>query len=116
MLAGPFQHFKGAGLAAWRGRAAGIHPSCWEGFRGGPLLDYKGSKQLLSSSCIQNSCLALHVIAVPGSGVLPGMAGYLLYLLVGCISPGATSEVDSVDGLPCSSCWGLETRVGRGCC
>ena len=49
MLTGPFQHFKSAIVSAWRGRAAGILTSR-KGFRGGPLLGYDGTKQLLFSS------------------------------------------------------------------
>ena len=49
MMTGPFQHFKEAIFAAWRGRVAGILTSR-KGFRGGSLLDYNGTKQLLFSS------------------------------------------------------------------
>ena len=52
MLAGPYQHFKSAIFSAWRGRVAGILTS-HKGFRGGPLLDYDGTKQLLFSSYLR---------------------------------------------------------------
>ena len=39
MLAGPHQHFKSAGILAAR-----------KGFRGGPLLEFEGTKQLLFSA------------------------------------------------------------------
>ena len=49
MLAGPYQHFKDAIFSSWRGRVAGILTSR-KGFRGGPFLDYNGTRQLLFSS------------------------------------------------------------------
>ena len=47
--AGPYQHFKAAIYAAWRGRAAGIF-TARKGVRGAPLLDCEGTGQLLFSS------------------------------------------------------------------
>ena len=49
MLSGPYQHFKNAIFSSWRGRVAGILTPR-RGFRGGPLLDYQGTMQLLFSS------------------------------------------------------------------
>ena len=49
MLSGPYQHFRNATVSSWRGRVAGVLTSR-KGFRGGPLLDYDGTKQLLFSS------------------------------------------------------------------
>ena len=49
MLSGPYQHFQKAIFSSWRGRVAGIL-TLRKGFRGGPLLDYDGTKQLLFSS------------------------------------------------------------------
>ena len=48
MLSGPYQHFRSVIFSAWRGRVAGILTSR-KGFRGGPLLDYQGTMQLLLS-------------------------------------------------------------------
>ena len=51
-LAGPVQHFRAAILDAWRcGVAAGLCGRA--GFRGGPLLDFHGSLQLLHSSHVR---------------------------------------------------------------
>ena len=49
ILSGPYPHFKSAILSAWRGRFEGILTSR-KSFRGGPLLDYNGTMQLLFSS------------------------------------------------------------------
>ena len=53
-LAGPVQHFRAAILDAWRcGVAGGLCGRA--GFRGGPLLDFHGSLQLLHSSHVRES-------------------------------------------------------------
>ena len=49
MLSGPYQHFKSAIFSSWRGRAADILTSR-KGFRGGPFLDFDGTRQLLFCS------------------------------------------------------------------
>ena len=52
-LAGPVQHFRAAILDAWQNKAAA--DLCGrEGFRGGPLLDIRGSLQLLNSSHVRD--------------------------------------------------------------
>ena len=51
-LAGPVQHFQAAIIDAWRNKVAADLCS-WEGFRGGPLLDFHGSLQLLNSSHVR---------------------------------------------------------------
>ena len=52
-LAGPVQHFRAAILDAWQIKAAA--DLCGrEGFRGGPLLDIRGSLQLLNSSFVRD--------------------------------------------------------------
>ena len=48
-LAGPIQHFKAAILSAWRDKVS-ADLCARNGFRRGPLLVYRGSHQLLSSS------------------------------------------------------------------
>ena len=48
-LAGPVQHFKAAILDAWRNKVS-VDLCSRKGFRGGPLLDFHGSLQLLNSS------------------------------------------------------------------
>ena len=65
-LAGPIQHFRAALLDAWRNRvAAGLCRR--EGFRGGSLLDVRGSLQLLNSSHVRERDKALlRVIMVGG--------------------------------------------------
>ena len=52
-LAGPVQHFWAAILDAWQNKAAADLCSR-EGFRGGPLLDIRGSLQLLNSSHVRD--------------------------------------------------------------
>ena len=52
-LAGPVQHFRAAILDAWQNKAAADLCSR-EGFRGGPLLDIRGSLQLLNSSHVRD--------------------------------------------------------------
>ena len=57
-LAGPVQHFRADILDAWRCRvAAGLFGRA--GFRGGPLLDFHGSLQLLNSSHVRERDKAL---------------------------------------------------------
>ena len=57
-LAGPIQHLKAAILDAWRKKvAAGLCGR--EGSRGGPLLDVRGSLQLLNSSHVRERDEAL---------------------------------------------------------
>ena len=52
-LVGPVQHFRAAILDAWQNKAAA--DLCGrEGFRGGPLLDIRGSLQLLNSSHVRD--------------------------------------------------------------
>ena len=52
-LAGPVQHFRAAILDAWQNKAAA--DLCGrKGFRGGPLLDIRGSLQLLNSSHVRD--------------------------------------------------------------
>ena len=51
-LAGPVQHFRAAILDAWQNTAA-ADLCCREGFRSGPLLDIRGSLQLLNSSHVR---------------------------------------------------------------
>ena len=57
-LAGPIQHFNAALLDAWRNKVAS-DPCCRQGFRGGPLLDVRGSLQLLNSSHVRERDKAL---------------------------------------------------------
>ena len=57
-LAGPIQHFRAAILDAWRNKVAA--DLCRrQGFRGGPLLDVRGSLQLLVSSHVRERDKAL---------------------------------------------------------
>ena len=58
MLSGPYQHFKNAIVSAWRGRAADVLTSR-KGFRGGPFLDYVGTRQLLFSSHLRERDIML---------------------------------------------------------
>ena len=51
-LAGPIQHFRSAIFDAWRNKVAADLCSR-KGFRGGPLLDIRGSHQLLNSSHVR---------------------------------------------------------------
>ena len=51
-LAGPIQHFQSAILDAWRDKVA-ADLCARKGFRGGPLLDVRGSHQLLNSSHVR---------------------------------------------------------------
>ena len=52
-LAGPVQHFRAAILDAWQNKSAA--DLCGrKGFRGGPLLDIRGSLQLLDSSHVRD--------------------------------------------------------------
>ena len=52
-LAGPIQHFRAAIFDAWQNKAAA--DLCGrKGFRGGPLLDIRGSLQLLNSSHVRD--------------------------------------------------------------
>ena len=52
-LAGPIQHFRSAILDAWRNKVA-VDLCGREGFRSGPLLDIRGSLQLLNSSHVRD--------------------------------------------------------------
>ena len=90
MLSGPYQNFKCAILSSWRGRAAGILTSR-KGFRGGPLLDYDGTRQLLFSSHLRERDKMLL------RSILSGGAwnGFLL---------GKTKEED----VPCRFCGGVD--------
>ena len=57
-LAGPVQHFRAAILDAWRCKVSA--DLCGrQGFRGGPLLDVRGSLQLLNSSHVRERDKAL---------------------------------------------------------
>ena len=51
-LAGPIQHFKAAILSAWWDKVS-ADLRAWNGFRRGPLLDFRGSHPLLSSSHVR---------------------------------------------------------------
>ena len=53
MLAGPAQHLRASILDAWRQRAAAKIRSR-KGFRGGPLLDIPGPRQLIFSSHLRD--------------------------------------------------------------
>ena len=65
-LAGPVQHFKAAIFDAWRDKVAADLCSR-EGFRGGPVLDIRGSLQLLNSSHVRERDKALlHSVMVGG--------------------------------------------------
>ena len=67
-LAGPVQHFRAAILDAWQNKAAA--DLCGrEGFRGGPLLDIRGSMQLLNSSHVRERVIrhCLRCIMVGGA-------------------------------------------------
>ena len=57
-LAGPIQHFQAAVLDAWRNKVA-VDLCCRQGFLGGPLLDVRGSLQLLNSSHVRERGKAL---------------------------------------------------------
>ena len=58
MIEGPFQHFKSAVLDAWRDlNSADLCKR--KGFRGGPLLDFRGSMQLPFSSHVREKDKAL---------------------------------------------------------
>ena len=61
MIAGPYQHFKDAILCAWRNKVYGIL-TARKGFRGGPLLDFDGTKQLLFSSHLCCVCCVCRVV------------------------------------------------------
>ena len=61
-LAGPLQHFKAAILDAWRNKVAADFCGP-EGFRGGPLLDVRGSLQLLNSSHVRERDIRLCFVA-----------------------------------------------------
>ena len=69
-LAGPIQHFRAGILDAWRNKVAA--DLCRrKGFRGGPLLDVRGSLQLLVSSHVRERDKAL-LRAVMTGGVWNG--------------------------------------------
>ena len=57
-LAGPVQHFQAAILDAWSNKVA-ADLGCRQGFRGGSLLDVRGSLQLLDSSHVREGDKAL---------------------------------------------------------
>ena len=57
-LAGPVEHFQAAILDAWRNKVA-ADLCCRQGFRGGSLLDVRGSLQLLDSSHVREGDKAL---------------------------------------------------------
>ena len=64
-LAGPIQHFRSALLDAWRTKVAA--DLCGrKGFRGGLLLDIRGSLQLLDSSHVRERDKALLRNAIVG--------------------------------------------------
>ena len=90
MLSGPHQHFKSAIMSPWRGRAAAILTSR-KGFRGGPLLDYDRTKQLLFSSHLRERVKMLL------RSILSGGA-WNRFLL------GKTKEED----VPCRFCGGID--------
>ena len=57
MVEGPYQHFKDSFLSAWRDfNSADL---CRRGFRGGALLDFRGSMQLFDSSHVSDRDKAL---------------------------------------------------------
>ena len=90
MLSGPYQHFKSAIFSAWRGRAAAILTSR-KGFRGGPMLDWEGTRQLLFSSQLrERDKMLLRSILSGGT-----WNGFLL---------GKTKEED----VPCRFCGGVD--------
>ena len=73
-LAGPIQHFQSAILDAWRNKVA-ADLCARRGFRGGPLLDIRGSHQLLSSSHVrERDKMLLRSVMVGGvwNGLLLG--------------------------------------------
>ena len=88
MLAGPYQHFRNALFSSWRGLAAYILTSR-KGFRGGPFLEFDGTRQLLFSSHLRERDKMLL------RSILSGGAwnGFLL---------GKTKEED----VPCRFCGG----------
>ena len=72
MVEGPYQHFQDSILGALRDlNAADLCRR--QGFRGGPLLDFRGSMQLLDSSHVRG-------IRLDGRVAFFGMVGYLLCL------------------------------------
>ena len=92
-LAGPIQHFKAAIIDAWRNKVAA--DLCGrEGFRGGPLLDFHGSLQLLNSSHVWERDKAL-LRSVMVGGV---WNGFLLGLVRGQPVPCRFSGAPDGDG------------------
>ena len=90
MLSGPYQHFRNAIVSSWRGRVAGILTSR-NGFRGGPLLDYDGTRQFLFSSHLrERDKMLLRSILCGGA-----WNGFLL---------GKTREEE----VPCRFCGGVD--------
>ena len=90
MLSGPYQHFKSAIFSVWRGRVDGVLTSR-KGFRGGPLLDYSSTMQLLFSSHLrERDMMLLRSILCGGA-----LNGFLL---------GKTKEEE----VPCRFCGGVD--------
>ena len=89
MVGGPVQHFKDAVLDAWRDlNSADLCRR--KVFRGGPLLDFRGSMQLLFSSHVRDRDKALL------RGILSGVFG-MVFSLARC--KGITFHVASVEDL-----------------
>ena len=82
-LAGPVQHFRAAILDAWRCKVS-VDLCGRQGFRGGPLLDVRGSLQLLNSSHVRERDKALlRSIMVGGvwNGFLLGRVRHQVFLV-----------------------------------
>ena len=88
ILAGPIRHFQAAILDAWRNKVA-ADLCCRQGFRGGPLLDVRGSLQLLNSDHVRERDKALLRSILVG-GVLNGfLLGKIRSQVVPCRFCGA---------------------------
>ena len=91
MLAGPYQHFKSAGVLA-----------AWKEYRCGPLLDYEGTKQLLFSSHLrERNKMLLRSILCGGTwnGLLLGKSRRRMFRAT---SAGVLMEMVFLGGLPIS--------------
>ena len=87
-LAGPIQHFQSAILDAWRNKVA-ADLCARRGFRGGPLLDIRGSHQLLNSSHVRE-CDQMLLRSVMVGGVWNGfLLGKVRGQVVSCRFCGA---------------------------
>ena len=89
-LAGPIQHFRSAILSAWRDKISGGF-CVRNGFRGGPLLDVRGSHQLLISSLVRKRDKAL-----------------LRCVTVGGVWNGFLSGKMRGEAVPCRFCGGAD--------